>query len=331
MLKRILKLAVGLIGIVLVALTGLYVSLALTEGTSVAPANVYLNSQRRPLVLAHRGGADLRPENTFEAFDHATDIGVDVLEIDIRTTCDGEFVVVHDSTVDRTTNGSGKVAEKTLSEIKALDSGFRFTKDDGVTFPYRGKGVRIPTLLETLERYEGANINIEFKQVSEEMAPQACSLLRKGIEPTKTVIASASGDFLSRFREACPEFTTSASFTEVLDFLTRYKLGISTSYSPSMRFLQIPAGFKYLTVLDQGFASAARSKGLGIHVWTVNNENEMKRLIRLGVDGIITDRPDLLIRVIQETERRLQLSENSPTADPAMNPSFSNAGRGSGN
>ena len=320
MIKQLLKLAAVFLGIVLVALAGLYVSLAVTEGTAVTPATVYLNSQRRPLVMAHRGGSSLRPENTFEAFDHATEIGVDVLEIDVRATRDGEFVVVHDSTVDRTTNGSGKIVEKTLSEIEVLDAGFKFTNDDGATFPYRGKGVRIPTLLETLERYEGSNINIEFKQVSEEMAAQACSMLRKGIDTAKTVIASASGGFLSMFREACPEFTTSASFTEVLDFLTRYKLGISTSYSPSMRFLQIPAGFRYLTVLDRGFASAARSKGLGIHVWTVNDEKEMKRLIRIGVDGIVTDKPDLLIRVIQETERRAPSSQISPTGNPIEEP-----------
>lgn len=289
-----------LLGSVALGLAGLYVSLALSDGNPVGFSDVYQDSYRRPLVLAHRGGADLKPENTFEAFDHAVELQVDVLEIDVRTTSDGEFVVIHDSTVDRTTNGTGKVIELSLADVKRLDAAFRFTRDGGLMFPYRGTGVTVPTLSETLERYSGKNINIELKQVSGEKASELCEMLRTRIEPTKTVIASGSGEFLYPFREACPEYTTSATFTEVLDFLTRYKLGVVASYSPSMKLLQIPAGFRYLTILDPGFASAAKSKGLGIHVWTINDENEMRRLIRLGVDGIVTDKPDLLIKVINE-------------------------------
>lgn len=289
-----------LIGLLIVGLAGLYVSLAVSEGSTVTPSEVFSDSSRRPLVFAHRGGAHLRPENTFEAFDHAVAIGVDVLEIDLRVSRDGEFVVIHDSTVDRITNGSGKVEDKSVAELKSLDAGYRFTSDNGTTFPFRGKGLTIPTLIEALERYKGRNINIEVKPTTGENAPRFCSVLRGRIDTNRIVIASASGDFLYAFREACPEFTTSATFTEVLDFLARYKLGVDSSYSPMMRFLQIPVGLRFLTVLDGGFAASARAKGLGIHVWTINNEDEMRRLIRLGVDGIVTDRPDLLINVIDE-------------------------------
>ena len=300
MLKTFLKIISVFFGAVALGFAGLYVSLAISDGEAVAPAEVYLGGKRKPLVLAHRGGADLRPENTFEAYDHAVDIDVDVLEIDVRISKDGEFVVIHDSTVDRTTDRKGRVEEKSVAELKSLDAGFNFTKDNGASFPFRGKGLRIPTLLETLDRYKGQNINIEIKQAPAEKARALCMTLRGRIDPKKTVIASASGDFLYPFRTECPEFTTSATFTEVLDFLTRYKLGVSSSYSPVMRFLQIPAGFRYLTILDRSFASSARSKGLGIHVWTINDANEMRRLIRLGVDGIVTDKPDLLIKVIEQ-------------------------------
>lgn len=299
-LKKLLKVVAAVVSVILLGLAGLYVTLAVSDGESVKPADVYPGSRRTPLVLAHRGGADIRPENTFEAYDYAIGIGVDVLEIDARLSKDGEFVVIHDSTVDRTTDGTGRVEEKTLAELKSLDAGFRFTKDKGRSFPFRGKGLRIPTLEETLDRYKEKNINIEIKQVSGEKARDLCSILRGRIDTKRTVIASVSGDFLYPFRKECPEFTTSATFSEVLDFLTRHKVGVSSSYSPMMRFLQIPAGFRYLTVLDEGFAASARSKGLGIHVWTINDEKEMRRMIRLGVDGIITDRPDLLIKVIEE-------------------------------
>lgn len=300
--KRVIQSIGVLIGVLIVGLAGLYVSLAVSEGSSVTPSEVFSDSARRTLVFAHRGGAHLRPENTFEAFDHAVAIGVDVLEIDLRVTRDGEFVVIHDSTVDRTTNGSGRVEDKSVAELKSLDAGYGFTSDSGKTFPFRGKGLTIPTLNEALERYKGRNINIEVKSTTGENAPRLCSALRGRIDTKRIVIASASGDFLYAFREACPEFTTSATFTEVLDFLARYKLGVDSSYSPSMRFLQIPVGLRFLTVLDRGFAAAAKSKGLGIHVWTINDEDEMRRLIRLGVDGIVTDKPDLLVRVIAEED-----------------------------
>ena len=299
-LKRIAQIICVLLGVFLVALAGLYVTLAVSDGSSAIPSDVYSDSTRRPLVLAHRGGAALKPENTFAAFDHAIGLGVDVLEIDARISKDGVFFVFHDATVDRTTNGTGRIEEMSVAEIKALDAGYRFTKDSGTTFPYRAKGLTIPTLEETLDRYKGRNINIEIKPIPGENATRLCSSLRGRIDPKRTVIASASGGFLYPFREACPEFTTSASFTEVIDFLARYKFGVDASYSPSMKFLQIPVGLRYLTVLDGGFAAAARSKGLGIHVWTINDEDEMRRLVRLGVDGIVTDRPDLLIKVIDD-------------------------------
>jgi len=309
MLKTFLKIISVFFGALALGFAGLYVSLAISDGEAVAPAEVYLGGKRKPLVLAHRGGAHLRPENTFEAYDHAVELGVDVLEIDARVSKDGEFVVVHDSTVDRTTEGTGRVEEKSVAELKSLDAGFKFTKDNGASFPFRGKGLRIPTLLETLGRYKGQNINIEIKQAPAEKARALCMTLRGRIDPKNTVIASASSDFLYPFRTECPEFTTSATFTEVLDFLTRYKLGVSSSYSPVMRFLQIPSGFRYLTILDEGFASSARSKGVGVHVWTVNDEKEMRRMIRLGVDGIITDKPDLLIRIIEEESEKARMSQ----------------------
>jgi glycerophosphoryl diester phosphodiesterase len=308
-LKTLLKIVSVFFGALTLGFAGLYVSLAISDGEAATPADVYRDSKRTPLVLAHRGGADLRPENTFEAYDHAVDIGVDVLEIDVRISKDGEFVVIHDSTVDRTTDGTGRVEDKTVAELRSLDAGFKFTTDNGTSFPFRGKGIRIPTFRETLERYKGRNINIEVKQAPGEKSREFCETLRGRIDPKQTVVASASGDFLYPFRDTCPEYTTSATFTEVLDFLTRHKLGVSSSYSPAMRFLQIPAGFRYLTILDRSFASSAKSKGLGIHVWTINDANEMRRLIRLGVDGIVTDKPDLLIKVIEEESGAKRISQ----------------------
>jgi len=299
-LKIILKASLALLGISVFALSGLYVTLALSDGVAAPPSTVFSDASRRPLIFAHRGGADLRPENTFAAFDHSVGLKVDVLEIDVRLTSDGEFVVIHDATLDRTTSGNGNVGDRTLKEIKSLDAGFHFSNDDGRSFPHRGKGITVPTLEEVLERYVGANINIEFKDSQAGNAPDACRIVRGRISSSKTVIASVSGDFLYEFRKVCPEYPTSGTFTEILDLVLRHKVGVAQSYSPEMEVLQVPSGNRFLTIIDESFLRSAKKKGLGVHVWTINDENEMRRLIRLGVDGIVTDKPDLLIRIIDE-------------------------------
>ena len=296
--RTVLRVLLGLIAVVAVLLIGIYAVLALTEGERAPTREIFIQSSRRPMVIAHRGGAKMGPENTLEVLRKSHALGVDVLEIDLRLTADRRFAVIHDRTVDRTTNGSGEVSAMTLAELKSLDAGHDFTVDDGGTFPYRGKGVTVPSLEEVLAEFPSANINIEAKQIGAEHAGSLCELLRTSSTPDRMVVASVSGEFLEAFRNACTEFPTSASFFEVTHFLTYQKLGVAQSYSPDTDAFQVPIRIPAIDIVSPGFISAARERGIDVHVWTINDEARMRELIDLGVDGIMTDRPDLLLSLL---------------------------------
>lgn len=281
-------------------LAGVYVVLALSTGSPMLSTAVFGNVEHRPLVIAHRGGAGLAPENTLEALRRSADLGADVLEIDVRVSADGTFVVIHDAAVDRTTDGSGDVSKMPLDRLQALDAGYRFTSDGGGTFPFRGKGVRIPSLEEVLNEFPEANFNIEAKSMGPEKAAAFCSVVRQHVSPERLVVASAGSAFLDEFRRTCQGIPTSASFTEVANFVARYKIGVAQSFSPRMQVLQVPEKIPGIEILSPEFIAAARERNIAIHGWTINDASAMKRLIDAKIDGIMTDRPDLLLDAINE-------------------------------
>lgn len=302
-LRRLLQVLLAALGLVVLVGVGFYAVLAFTEGDKAPGRKLFAQTPRRPLVMAHRGGAGLGPENTMEVLRKAQGLGVDVLEIDIRTTADGEFAVIHDSKVDRTTDGSGAVAEMTLKDLQSLDAGHDFSMDGGATFPYRGQGIRVPTLTEVLRTFPSSNINIEAKQIAADFAEPLCSTVRAGAGPDNILIASVSGEFIERFRQVCPEFPTSASFIEVTKFLSYQKIGVAQSFSPSMNAMQVPVRLPAVDIVTEDFVTSARERGLEVHAWTVNDEERMRELIRMGVGGIITDRPDLLLSILADSPR----------------------------
>lgn len=282
-------------------LAGVYVVLALSTGSPMISAPVFGNVDHRPLVIAHRGGGGLAPENTLEAFRRSFELGADVLELDVRVSADGTFVVIHDDTVDRTTNGNGEVSKIPFDRLQTLDAGYKFTPDGGVTFPFRGKGVRISSLEEVLNEFPEANFNIEAKNMGPERADAFCSLVRQHVAPERLVVASAGSAFLDEFRRTCQGIPTSAAFTEVVSFIARYKAGVAPSFSPRMQVLQVPEKVPGLELLTPEFIAAARERNLSVHGWTINDPRTMKRLIDAQIDGIMTDRPDLLLSAVRET------------------------------
>src|ERR1043165_3821623 len=173
----------------------------------------------RPLVIAHRGGAGLWPENTLYAFERAVALGVDVIETDVRTTAEGELVVLHDELVDRTTDGSGPVNAMTLAEVKRLDAAYHFSTDGGRSFPLRGTGVTVPTLREVFDALPHMRFNIEPKQGTPSLAVPLCRLIRERGMTKRVMVGSFSGSTLQEFRHECPEVATSASADEVASFL----------------------------------------------------------------------------------------------------------------
>jgi glycerophosphoryl diester phosphodiesterase len=276
----------------------LYGYLASSQGKVAAPHMYFKNLQSAPLVIAHRGGAGLWPENTLYAFKQAQQLGVDVIEIDVRSTKDGVLVVLHDATVERTTDGKGRVGEMTLADLSKLDAGHKWSQDGGKTFPFRGKGIVVPTLQEVFSALPDMRFNIEPKQDAPAMAQQLCRLIREHRMTDKVMLGSFSSTVLEEFRSACPEVATSASTSEASKFLALHKAGLARSFSPAMQALQVPEYAGGMQVLNADFVNAAHERNLEVHAWTVNETEDMRRLLGIGLDGIMTDYPDRLMTLL---------------------------------
>ena len=298
MRRKLLKWLALFLLAVAVCLAALYVYLASQTGAAATERLVFKNETSPFLVFAHRGGGGLFPENTLEAFRYSARMGADVLELDVHATSDGALVVLHDAAVDRTTDGRGRVNDLTLAELKKLDAGFSFSTDGNQTFPSRGRGVTVPTLSEVFDALPAMTFNIEPKQHTPSIVVPLCALLRERKMTDRAIVGSFNQRTIDDFRRACPEVATAASPPEASEFLARVKTGLADSYSPPMQTLQVPENFGALGVVSKDFVEAAHRRNLKVHVWTVNDESAMRRLIDAGVDGIMTDYPDRLLRLL---------------------------------
>jgi glycerophosphoryl diester phosphodiesterase len=263
------------------------------------PERAFFARGQDVLILAHQGGDRLWPGNTLYAFERAAALGADVLELDIHASRDGHLVVIHDDTVDRITNGTGRVGDLTLAELQALDAGYRWSPErTGSDFPYRGRGVGIPTLDEVLTAFPDHRVNIEIKPPTPGVAGPLCALIRERGRAETVLVGSFHHAALREFRAACPEVVTSASPREVLTFYVLHRAFLARFYTPAADAFQVPERQGGLRVVTPRFVADARAKNVDVHVWTVDDADDMERLIGYGVDGIITDRPDRLARVL---------------------------------
>jgi glycerophosphoryl diester phosphodiesterase len=208
----------------------------------------------------------------------------------VHATADGHVVVLHDPAVDRTTDGTGAVAAMPLAALARLDAGARFRAPDG-TYPFRGRGVRVPTLAALLERHPGVPLNIEIKQESPSIVDAVLRVLDAFGARDSTLLAAEHGTIMERIRAAAPDMLTSYSAPEVADFVFRVRDGNLAGYRPPGVALQVPAEYEGTPIVTPEFLAAARAHGLEVHVWTVNDEPEMDRLLDLGVDALMTDFP----------------------------------------
>jgi glycerophosphoryl diester phosphodiesterase len=264
------------------------------------PAHSYFADQGF-LVIAHRGGRGLMPENTLAAFAHAKALGVDVLEMDLRASADGHLVIIHDASVDRTTNGRGRVDSLTLSQLRSLDAGYSWSSD-GKTFPHRGQGLRIPTLDEVLAEHSNMRLLIEIKNNSPQVAQRFCETLQRFDMLDKTIVASFHGAALTAFHAACPQTPISATSGEVALFTLLHLFHLDAAYIEPPLAFQMPERLGPLQVVDPRFVESLHARHVQLHVWTVNREEAMRRLIDLGVDGLITDYPDRLLHVLKRRQ-----------------------------
>lgn len=247
----------------------------------------------RKLNIAHRGGARLAPENTLEAFFNAAEIGVDALELDVHATLDGVVVVMHDEEVDRTTDGTGLIKEMTFEALRQLDAGYEFTRDGGTSYPFRGRGVVVPTLEEVLSELPDYPLAIEIKQATPRINDAVFAVIDAADAAERTQIASFYDDVLIELRADHPEVATSMGLAEIAAFSVVAPED-EAAYIVPARIIQAPK-----VMVDAAFMARADRLGVTVHAWTVNTQDEMQSLIDLNVNGVMTDDPQLLAGLLE--------------------------------
>ncbi|WP_040206127.1 glycerophosphodiester phosphodiesterase [Neobacillus jeddahensis] len=259
----------------------------------------------RPLVIAHQGGELLAPSNTMASFTNAANMGVDVIETDLHITKDGYLVAIHDPSVDRTTNGHGKIADMTLEEIQKLDAGYQF-KDLHGNYSYRGKGVTIPTVEEIFQKFGDMRIEMEIKDDNpperyKEMSAKLWVLIKKYKMEDKLLVASFDQEILDTFNQyAKGRVATAGGKQEVTKFVVFHKFFLRDLYQPQTDSFQLPTKDSGFDLTDEKLITGAHRRGQQIHYWTIDDPKMMKKLLDAGADGILTNRPDLLLKLLNQ-------------------------------
>ena len=251
--------------------------------------NTLLDIDARP-VIGHRGNRAQAPENTLESISQAVALGVDAVEFDVRVSRDGKLLVMHDPTLERTTNGSGFVNAYTLHELQQLDAGANFTPDNGRSFPWRNRGIVVPSFDEIVETVRELPMIIELK------TPAATELIRAAIAKhnlsTRVIVAGFNSAAVHPLRGA--GFALGATTRDSLNLLPRAFVGLS---APALEFqtVNIPPTWHGLPVPFAKLVRSLRAGRTPIHVWTINDAAEAHRLWRTGVNGIISDDPAVIL------------------------------------
>ncbi len=273
-----------------------------TKQEVVIPNPYLLNDGQRPLVIAHGGAKDLFPENTLVAFDGSRDLAADVLEMDVCMTKDEILVCHHDLTIDATSDGSGPLIEFTLSQLLEYNFGYDFTDTLGQQ-PYRDEAVAIPTLEEVFLRYPNQSFVAEIKNRGEN-GKRAAEVMKNIIERTqvedRVVVVSFSSEVLDYFVEITKgKILVSAAEEEVKDFVFSGLSAMEFLYRPEAAMLQIPRSSAGIRLDTRRLIQSAHRRRMAVHYWTIDDPEEMHRLLDLGADGLITDRPDLMWKVLR--------------------------------
>ena len=296
-MKKILKVIAGL---TLCYLLLIVVAWGMSRPHAVKPFVASLDSFT---LVGHRGAPRKHPGNTLESFEEALKInGRIMLEMDVHRTKDGEIVVRHDAELGSTTNGTGTVRDLTYKEIRALDAGYNIRMGD--SFPFRGKGYRIPRLETVLKRFRGVPMSIDIKEHTIECADEVMRLVFENNAQNHVVIGSFSNEVTDHIRHAYPEVATTFSPLEFVKFFILHKLHLTGLYRPKDDVLMLPEFFNEdlpeylgpdadqgLRAISPGLLKDARVLNLPVIAWTINRKENMERLCSWGISGIITDLP----------------------------------------
>ncbi|MBM7614482.1 glycerophosphodiester phosphodiesterase [Alkaliphilus hydrothermalis] len=290
-------------------------NLLLPEKTTDLEDQWFKNTKGAPLIIAHQGGNQERPASTNIAFEHAVALGVDILEFDVALTKDDQLITIHDLTVDRTTNGTGKVRELAYSEIKELNAAYGLENTEGKVLrgeaknPYIAEGAYIPTLQDVFSKYPKQKMLIELKDAGEDGKKSAevfWNLVQEYNMEEKIVVASFDRDTIRELRKISNDkIKTTASEGEMYYFYGFHKAMLpSLNNLVSFEILSLPIGYNIkginIDLTTEALLKEVRARKMPIYYWTINSEEEMEALIDLGADGIITDRPQLLLQVLKK-------------------------------
>lgn len=261
-----------------------------------------------PLVFAHRGGARLAPENTIPAFDRGTSHGADGVELDVQLSADGVPVVIHDKTLDRTTDRTGPVHALTVDELAGVDAGHAFERDGA--HPFRGQGIGVPTLEAVLRRYPSMRVIIEMKGGEPELASEVARVVRRLGAVERVCVGSFHQTAIDALRLESPEIVTSASQEEARWTLHRSWVGWPWIGPRPYAAFQVPERVGRMRVVSRRFVRQVHREGQVVQVWVVDQPADAARLFDWGVDGLITDRPDVTVPA-----RDRWLSTRQPTTN----------------
>lgn len=269
--------------------------------------------ERRVIAFAHQGGSFEGPSSTLAAIERALANGATAIELDVHATIDRQIVVCHDETVDRTTNHHGEIADLTLAQLREMDNAYWWVAGATVTpnradqeYLERGKApgdrdFAVVTLEEVAERFPGVLLNLDLKRTEPDVEPYEALLaneLRRLDRMSSVIVGSFHDAAVQRFRSLAPTVATSAATGEAATFYFSMLEGVPSV--PPICAFQVPATYGDVTVVDERFVEAAHNADIAVHVWTINDPDEMRHLLDVGVDGLISDRPTPLAQVLKE-------------------------------
>jgi glycerophosphoryl diester phosphodiesterase len=248
-------------------------------------------------VVAYRGGASERPENTLPAFEHAASLASSVvIELDVRRTRDGVLVAMHDDDVSRTTDGTGKVSELAYDTLRRFDAGYRFEK--GGQNPYRGCGIGVPTVNEVLARLPNQLLVLDVHGEHPNVAHELARLVEQHGAASCVVVASELAAVVHRTRRAHPDWLLSGTAGQLRTRVLLERLRLDALAPRTGGILMIPEVHGSLRVLTPRFVARAHTRGERVWVWVVEQIADLHRLRRLGVDGVFTPNPSAFLQAL---------------------------------
>lgn len=263
-------------------------------------------------AIGHRGAAAYAPENTLPSFEHALQVGADAVELDIHCSADGHIVVFHDPTLERLTDGTGSVEERTLEELRAFDAGYRFSPDNGATHPFRDAGVVIPTLDEVLGVVRDLPVIVEIK--SRRAGVAMGEWLQRSRHRERILVGGFDARNVDPARPHARWRCTAER--DLRGYVLFGKIGLGRYFRPrGVDAAMVPEKRSFLRVVSPGFVRQAHADGIGVFVWTVNRPDDIRRLFDWGVDGLLSDAPGRVRRILDERAADEVAATAAATAD----------------